>query len=105
MPSRIRNRSCRSFSCVTLKALISPGSTMKPREIAVFFEEPSPNQIRSFRKKPFGIPTRETRDGRADFFPVNRLATVSQAPMIEAIICLEQTDAAVGSAQVETIVL
>jgi len=43
-------------------ALISPGSTMNPRDIAVFFEPPSPNQSRSFKKNPFVIPTREMRD-------------------------------------------
>jgi hypothetical protein len=79
----------RSFNCVTLKALISPGSTVNPREIVVFLEAPSPNQRRSFKKNPFGIPTREIREVGPGSFPETTLTSASQAPIKESIIGLE----------------
>ena len=69
-----------------LNALISPGSTMNPREIAVFLEAPSPNQSRSFKKNPFGIPTREMREIGFFPFPETALTSPSQALMKESII-------------------
>jgi hypothetical protein len=74
---------------VTLNALISPGSTMNPREIAVFFEPPSPNQSKSFKKNPFGIPARVIREVGPSPLPEAILTRVSQAPMSESIIDLE----------------
>jgi len=74
---------------VTLNALISPGSTMNPREMAVLREAPSPNQRRSFRKNPFGIPTREMREMGSLPFPETALTKASQAPIKESIIGAE----------------
>jgi hypothetical protein len=76
---------------------------MNPRDIAVFFEPPSPNQSRSFKKKPFGIPTREIREAGSSPLPDARLKTLSKAPMKESIIELEQMDDAVECEPVETI--
>jgi hypothetical protein len=59
---------------------------MNPREIAVFLEAPSPNQSRSFKKNPFGIPTREMREIGLLPFPETALTIASQAPMKESII-------------------
>ena len=70
----------------TLKALISPGSTMNPREMAVLLEAPSPNQSKSFKKKPFGMPTREMRVVGFLPFPATAPISVSQASMKESII-------------------
>src|SRR5271157_1068380 len=84
-------------------ALISPGSTMNPRDIAVFFEPPSPNQSRSFKKKTFGIPTREMRDAGPTPLPEARLKMASKAPIKESIIALEQMDGAVECVPAETI--
>jgi hypothetical protein len=59
---------------------------MNPRDIAVFLEAPSPNQSRSFKKNPFGIPTREIREVGLLPFPEATLTNVSQAAKKESII-------------------
>jgi hypothetical protein len=59
---------------------------MNPLEIAVFLEAPSPNQSKSFKKNPFGIPTREIRETGLLPFPETALTSASQAPMNESII-------------------
>jgi hypothetical protein len=59
---------------------------MNPREIAVFLEAPSPNQSRSFKKNPFGIPTREIREDGFLPLPETAVTNVSQAPIKESII-------------------
>jgi hypothetical protein len=59
---------------------------MNPRDIAVFLEAPSPNQSRSFKKNPFGIPTREIREVGLLPFPAATLTNVSQAAKKESII-------------------
>src|SRR5260221_8340690 len=79
IPRRTRNRSCRSFSCPTLNAVISPGSIMKPLETAVLFVAPSPNQRRSLRKNPLGMPIREIRVAGAIPFWIAKTAIDSHA--------------------------
>jgi len=61
---------------------------MNPREIAVFLAAPSPNQSKSFKKNPFGMPAREKREAEPPR-PVTRFRKVSQALRKESIIGLE----------------
>ena len=76
---------------------------MNPRDIAVFFEPLSPNQSRSFKKNPFGIPTRHMREAGPNPLPEARLKTASKTPMKESIIALEQMDGAVECVPAERI--
>jgi hypothetical protein len=74
---------------------------MNPRETAVRFDAPSPNQIRSFKKNPFGIPLRTTRVARPEDLPAKRPTIDSHEWIIEAIIVRGVKGGAVGPEPVE----
>src|SRR5260370_36707369 len=59
--SKYLSRSDRSLLASSSMKSISAGSTIKPRLTAVCSEPPSPNQSRSLRKNPFGMPSRLIR--------------------------------------------
>ena len=82
----MRSFSCNAFNCRILNALISPGSTVNPREIAVLRETPSPNQIRLLMKKPFGMPSRDTRLLRFPFPPEAKSTIPVQASIMASIM-------------------